>query len=208
MLPKLPDALMRSNFMEATFPRPNVAITLFEGLPPTFDMEVAQMLEGSGLDIPVIRTRGGPFAGVELYMPAAVMLFIASGYFNGFLQKAGEDHYELLKRIALYAWRRASAIRLTALGKKTDRRFSMSYAIGGESPDGTRFKLLVQMEITEDDASEAIAAFLEFLRALHNGTVTEADLKALLTYPVIGGTALVTFDPRTKKIVPVNAFEK
>jgi len=194
--------------MEAPSSRPNVAITLFEGLPPTFDMEVAQMLEGSGLEIPVIRTRGGPFAGVELYMPAAVMLFIASGYFNGFLQKAGEDHYQLLKRIALHAWRRASAIKLAVLGKKTDRRFSMNYAIGGESPDGTRFKLLVQMEITEDGTSEAIEGFLDFLRELHSGTIAEADLNALRTYPVIGGTALVTFDPRARKIVPVNAFEK
>ncbi len=55
-------------------------------------------MSAPGLDLVVeSRPSNGPLAGLEWLIPTGVILFLAQGYFNGFLNEMGKDHYEVLK---------------------------------------------------------------------------------------------------------------
>jgi hypothetical protein len=209
---KMNQSPLTSTNMHAAESKPDISLILRDSLPAEFEAGLLKDLKDRELQVRVLRIPGGPFAGVELYLPAAAMLFIATGYFSGFLNKAGEDHYELLKRAAKKLWQRAARLRITPIGsgekKLSNSPFSLAYAIMGEVGDGLRFKFVVRMELGEAEADEAIRAFLDLLRAIHDNAVSEEDMEALLTYRPVGGTVIVTFDPKEKRVVPVNAFER
>lgn len=158
-----------------------------------------------------MRISSGPYAGVELYLPAAVGLFVASSYFGGILKKVGEEHYDALKKSAQRLWKRSSALKIRSVGSagkvSTDPEFSLAFAITGEILPRLRIKLVLKLNIDEAEALEAIPEFLDLIRAILDDRVSEADLEALLTYQPVGGTVLATFDPVAKRIVPVNGME-
>lgn len=190
--------------------KPHLGLMLYDSLPDGFEAGLLEGLAGDGLTLRTFRIPGGPFAGVELYLPTAAMLFIATGYLNGFLQKAGEDHYELVKQAAAKLWKRASSLQLIRVGSKgklSETSFSLAYAIMGEVTGGPRFKFIVRATVEEAEAEAGVRAFLDLLRDMQSGNLSHDDTQALLTYQPIGGTVLVTFDPHGKRIVPVNAFD-
>lgn len=190
---------------------PQLGVLLYDALPDSFEADLLADLATEGLNIPIQRIPSGPFTGIELYLPAAAMLFVTTAYFTGFLQKAGEDHYELVKRGAKALWKRASRLRVTQIasapGKISNTSFSLTYAIMGNVAPRLNFKFIVRAEIEEAEAEDGICAFLDLLRAIHADQISEADLEALLTYRPVGGTVLVTFDPKARQIIPVNAFD-
>ena len=65
--------------------RPNLALMLREELPPEFE-EQFDDLETQDITVVTHRISGGPYAGLELYLPAAVVLYVASNYFGGALK--------------------------------------------------------------------------------------------------------------------------
>lgn len=184
---------------------------LLEGIPEDIEDDFNR-LRTPDVQIASIRRSGGPNAGVELYLPAAVALFIASSYFGGALKKAGEDHYAALKRVGARLWTRASGLKITVLGSAgkhaDEQKFSLAFAITGDVAPGLRFKLILRLNAGEAEAEDAVSAFLDTVRAIIEDRIEEAELAALLTYKPIGGTALVTFDPVEKRIVPVNGMAR
>lgn len=192
-------------------PRPDIGLLLYEQLPAEFE-EGVEDLETTEVSVATMRISGGPYAGVELYLPAAVGLFVASSYFGGALKKAGEEHYAALKEVAKRLWKRSSVLDVKAIGSagkvSTDSKFSLAFAITGEILPRLKFKLVLKFDTDEAEALEAIPEFLDLVRAILEDRVSEADLEALLTYQPVGGTVLVTFDPVTKRIVPVNGMQR
>lgn len=190
--------------------RPDLLLMLHEGLPDVFEEEAREQLEPFIQNFMVIRQPGGPYTGVELYLPTAVALFVAAGFFNGALQEAGKDAYVALKNVASKLWHRTGKVNVTTSGSagkvSPDRKFSLAYSITGEVARGLNFKLLMQTEISHDDAEAGIEAFFGLLNDLLNDRVAESDAEALLTYKPVGGIVLVTFDSAARKIVPINAF--
>lgn len=188
--------------------RPHVGVLVYETLPEGFENIFIEDFAGSNVSVRSQRISNGPFAGLELYLPFAVMVYVAAKYFDGFLAKAGEDHYELLSNAAKRLWKRARLIRVTAIGSpgkvSSDPKYTMSYAIVGEAAAHLHFKLILRLDVGESEADEAIDAFLKVIRDLHSGSLSDEDASALLTYQPIGGTALVTFDGSTKRIVSVD----
>lgn len=192
--------------------RPTIALLLFEELPKDFESGIAEQLNSEHSSFDVLRIPGGPFAGLELYLPAAVGLFIASNYFGGIIGKIGEEHYLALKEAAKRLWRRSSKLKIGMVGTPGKLaavpKFSVAYSVTGEVEPNLNFKLVLRCDIHEEEAEEAIDAFLDMLRDLHTGALGEDNLAALLTYRLVGGTAVVTFDPNTKKIVAVNGMDR
>jgi len=192
--------------------RPDILLMLLEGLPDDIEADVRAQLDEPGLDFRVVRHPGGPYAGAELYLPTAVGLFAAAGFFNGVLQEAGKDAYVSFKAAALALWRRVAGLKVTAIGSagkvSPKQRFSLSYSITGEVIPGLNFKFLLQTEVNMETAEIGIGAFVDFIDNLLNDRMSEADIKALLTYKPVAGTALVTFDVASRKIVPVNGLER
>jgi hypothetical protein len=73
---------------------------------------------------------------------------------------------------------------------------------------GLNFKFLIQTEIDAETAEAGIGAFVDLIRDLLDDRLAEADVRALLTYKPVSGTVLVTFDAASRKIIPVNGFER
>ncbi|WP_174296857.1 hypothetical protein [Sphingomonas bacterium] len=191
--------------------RPDILLMLQEGLPDDIESEVRAQLDRPGLELVVIRQPGGPYAGVELYLPTAIGLFVAAGFFNGVLQEAGKDAYVAFKVTATALWKRAAKLNVNVFGSvgkvKPTRRYSLAYSVTGEVLPNLNFKFLIQTEVSVDDAETGISAFIDLINDIINDRVGEEDLKALLTYRPVGGTVLVTFDAASRTIVPVNAFD-
>lgn len=192
--------------------RPDILLMFQVGLPDDIEADARDHFDGTGANLGVIRHPGGPYAGAELYLPTAIALFVTAGFFNGVLQEVGKDAYAAFKNGARALWRRASRLTVTAIGTKGKvspaQRFSLAFSITGEVAPGLNFKLLLQSEVDAEVAESGIGAFVNLIADVLNDRLSEADVKALLTYKPVGGTVLVTFDAATGKIVPVDRFER
>jgi len=184
---------------------------LFEELPPEFE-EGIEDLETPDIKVGTLRVSSGPYAGVELYLPAAVGLFVASSYFGGALKKAGEEHYLALKDVAKRLWKRSSKLEVTVMGTpgkvSANPKYSIAFAITGEVLPRLSFKLVLKIDIEESEALEAIPEFLDTVRNILEDRLSQEDVEALLTYKPVGGVVLVTFDAKSRRIVPVNGMER
>lgn len=192
--------------------RPDILLMIQDGLPANIEADVRAHLDNLGLNVGIVRHPGGPYAGVELYLPTALALFVAAGFFNGVLQEAGKDAYAAFKGAAIALWRHASGLTVAAVGTtgkiSPTKRFSLAYSITGETVPGLNFKFLIQTEINAETAEAGIGAFVDLIRDLLNDRLPEADVRALLTYKAVNGTVLVTYDAETRKIIPVKGFER
>lgn len=192
--------------MDATAQRPVLAVAIADFAPPGIEDDIEAAISAPGLPVSVERRSLGPFAGIELYLPSAVMIFVAAGYFNGVLQKLGEDHYSAVKEAAVRLFRRSRPIGtrfVGSRGKVSSSGFSVDYSITGEVLPGLRFKLVFRSDISEDDGGADVDAFLHLLRDLHAGTLPPDVLAELLEHEPIGGTVLVTFDAGTRSIATI-----
>lgn len=196
--------------MDESEGRPGILLMLQEGVPEDFEAQVRAELDLSGIDLRIVRIPGGPYAGLELYLPTAVALFIAAGFFNGMLQEAGKDAYSALRAAAVGLWKRAAGLNITVIGAagklSSPPKFSATFSLAGEVIPGLKFKFLIKTDVTANDAEAGIHAFIQLVDDLLNDRIGEEDMAALLTYKPIGGTVLVTFDAEAGKIVPVDAF--
>lgn len=191
--------------------RPDLLLVIQEGLSEDIELEFRARLDLPGMNVAVVRRPNTPYAGIELYLPSAIALFVAAGFFNGVLQEAGKDCYALLKEAAVALSKRAEGLNIHWIGSpgkvsKTNR-YSLAYSITGEIIPGLNFKFLIQCELDEGEIEVGIGAFIDLINDLINDQLSEDSIKSLLTYKPVGGTVLVTFDATNGRIVPVNAFE-
>ncbi|WP_452030109.1 hypothetical protein [Azospirillum palustre] len=190
--------------------RPDFMLMLLDGLPEDIEKEFRAQLGRSNLNLMVIHQPSVPYAGIELYLPTAIALFVTAGFFNGVLQELGKDAYIAFKKAAFVLWKRAARLNITLMGSAGKvppiRRYSAAYSIIGEISPGLSFKFIVHTDISTDDAEGGIDAFMTLIDNILNDRLSEEDLKALLTYQPAGRTVLVTFDSASRKIVPVDAF--
>lgn len=184
---------------------------LQDGLSDEFEDDLRRLVASPNFDLLVIRHPGGPYAGVELYLPTAVALFIAAGFFNGFLSEAGKDAYIAFKGAVATLWEKSSRLRTASVGSagKVDagKLYSLSYSITGEVTPGLNFKLVLRKDIDAAGARQAIEAFLDLFNDILSDRISEPDARALLAFRPVGGTVLVTFDLELGRIIPVNAFQ-
>lgn len=191
--------------------KPDILLMLQEGLPAEIETEARSGLDHPNLNFAVMRTPGGPYAGVELYLPSAIALFVTASFFGGALQEAGKDAYAMLKATAISLWKRAAGLNVRPMGSSgkvsSSQRYSFAFSITSEVSPGLSFKLLIQTETDVADVEIGINAFVDLINDLLAGRVGEDAVKPLLKYRPIARTILVTFDAASRKIVPVNAFE-
>lgn len=189
---------------------PDISLSHPGTLPQTIVEGFKEDLSDRGVVVEVRENSFQPVAGVELYMATSVAIFIAGKYFDAILGALAERHLAKLK-----AW--ATAIARSPLPLQTIKprscqspdetpEFSLCYSIVGSTSLGVKFKFLIRTEIQASETEVAVAAFVDTLRAIHSGTLSQEALDALLTYPSVGRTVLVTFDAKAGKIVPVDGL--
>lgn len=162
------------------------------------------------------RPRPGPFAGLEWFLPTAIIVYIAKPYFESFLTEAGRDHYQLLKKAlsklsARFTGPSAPVARIYLSDGKLKSpapKYSLTYSVVGEIGTGLRAKLLLQVTLTAEQCDEAVAAFLHFLDALHDGTLDASAIAGLSDARPVGRMLLLTYDLTAKALIVVDPTAK
>jgi hypothetical protein len=144
------------------------------------------------------------FASIEWFIPTAVFLYLSKGYFDGFLQAVGEDHYELLKNSLPRWFNRLSRIRVTYLASankklRPDNPFTGAISLLGEGK-GSAFKLMFRHEADETEIAQSIVAFLEFLRHFHSGSTPSDFIVGFEASEPVERLRLVYFDIEARKL--------
>lgn len=193
-----------------TEPTPHVGLIYAEQVPPVLFDDFVGTVTAPGLDLIVeSRPNNGSFAGLAWLIPTSVVLFIAQGYFNGFLNEMGKDHYALLKAGLKALRRRFRAVKVTPIGTpgkaSQDQPYSLVYSIHFDGEDGRVFKFLVPNDgEDEGEADRIMDVFADFLQAYATGELTPEATEMLAKGPSAGGTALIAFNPATGRIEPIH----
>lgn len=190
----------------------SICLVLLEGIPAEIAEDARLQLGPLGSDFRIVYRPSAAYAGNELYLPTAMWLFIAAGFFNGFLQEAGKDAYVALKSAAVSMWNHAKALNLTKVSSKgklpSEPQFSLAFSIVGDLSGSSRFKFILRTEVASEEAKAGISCFFDLLIELVNGRISDSEAISLLTYRPVGGTVLVEYDPVSRKIVPVDPLAK
>jgi|SRR6185312_8347882 len=166
----------------------------------------------SGLEVLIERRRAEEvYAGLEWFLPTAVVVYIAKSYFDSFLKEMGKDHYIVLKRALSNFGRHFlfgdHRVYIASTKGKIDPSlpFSHSFSIVAEVRPRVTAKLLLQSDLNDSGYLEAVGAFINFLDHIHNGTRLQSEVKGFDgTWP-IRGMLLFAFDTAEKQLEIVNA---
>jgi hypothetical protein len=187
---------------------PDIGLLAIEGTPDSWTRDFESEIYVDDLRVASESHNGGPYAGLALYLPTAIGIFIASSYFGGAFKKLGEEHYIVIKEAILKLWRRASKIRVSGIGlaeKVSDfERYQLSYSISSRISDRLTFKLVLKMDLSEAASEQAILTFLDTIRDIHLGCIDSATLERLVARRPMAGIVVVTFDPKKMELVPAD----
>jgi hypothetical protein len=191
---------------------PKIAIIHVTTVPSEIFDEFRQITASQEVDVQVLAVDPpGPMAGIEWLMPAFVTGFVASAYFGGFFQEMGKDHYLLLKEQfkKLYpkvAGPEAPEVTLVGTRGKVNKvqPYSLYFSLVGEGADGLRLKLLFKKQISPTEYGRCVEVFLDLLRDLNSGTITDAVRRRFESVTPIGRTMLVVYDDTIDEIVPID----
>jgi len=134
-----------------------------------------------------------PYAGIEEYIPTAIVIFLAKPFIDAFLKKAGEDGYEQFKKALAGVLSRAKAIHLkviTSGDKKSDPDFPFSriFSVYSKATDGTPMKFLFPHSLSDSEYEIAIDTMTTLLN----------DTSGLNSGRRMGSTILMEFSSSTK----------
>ena len=190
--------------------KPDIVLAIYDAFPDGFGDDLITELSANGAEAAAVRIPGGPFAGLELYLPTAVGLFLASSYFGGALQKMGEDHYPARKMGDKKLYQRISGVKITPVGstgKVTGNNpYSLVFSITAEMGQGYTAKLLFKNEALAAEVDRDVNAFLTFMHKVHSDPAGDSITQSLMAFRPIGRTILVTYNPEVGAIVAVNAL--
>lgn len=196
--------------------KPDLAVVYEEGIPDDQFVDFKAAVTAPGLDVVVeSRPSAGPWAGVEWFIPTAIVFFVAKSYFDGFLKEAGRDHYQLLKsKISRTASKtmRSPRIEPVVFGTKgklrEDNPYSLALSIYAEANDGNTFKLLLPKPSYQPDYEQIVCTFLNFLNDYHEGVTVLGDIGFDADIQPPGRTILVHLNEESKQIEWVDHRQK
>jgi len=181
---------------------PNLLLAYPESLPSANLQAFVDAVADGGVRLQVDRNERGPYAGVELLLPTVAFLLLA----KGFLEEAGKDGYQALKRGLAELWpvffgtERSVRVRAVASspGKLTDHDFSRAFSAMAVGDGGRKFKLLLRDDATLDEVEASFAAFVDLLASVDAGKAPPFKYQ--------GGFALVAYDPGSRTLYFPDAY--
>ena len=187
---------------------PDIAIVYEETLSSDLFDNFGNSLKEENLNIVVeARPISGPYAGLEWFLPTAIMVYIGKSYFDGFLKEAGKDHYNKLKESLSGLTQKTMSIPriepiiiVSSEGKiRKNNPYSLAFSVYAEANDGNRFKLLLPKPNKSIDYTEIIYKFLDFLNDFHNGVKVLEEI-GVEEKKYMGKLILVHMNPESRKI--------
>lgn len=147
--------------------------TIFDNM-PIIDLE-SEMLEKDGIKIEIKQHPIQAYASSEWMIPPLVFAFFAKPYFEGFLNKAGEDHYDILKKWILKMNSKfrghytqtitaSESTKKVAKDSKTPNNF---FGVYFKTPMGNNLKVFMPNCKNEKKDIEALSDLLDDLRKLY-----------------------------------------
>jgi hypothetical protein len=190
--------------------KPHLLLTYPEGVAAENFDDFAEVVSAKGLGFerrafPL----GGPYAGIEVLLPAAFAVYIAKSYFDGFLNEAGKEHYQALKRGIALLHDKLAPIKTTVIASsaaKSDpnQPFLLTYAVMAEAGEGFTFKFLFRRELPTEMRDRELSCFLTFLASLHDGSLDDATIMRLGEARIVGRTILLAYEVSGDRIVAVD----
>lgn len=190
----------------------HVVLTYPDNAPAGLIAEFESEMRTKGIALAMqARPAGILYASLDWLAPTAFAVFLAKPYFESFLGEAGKDHYRWLKKSCAKLGKKLARLRTTAIGKRgkldKERRYSPTFSLASRT-DEVRIKALIPEDLSDDDAAEVMEALIDFMRDYHLGNLdhrTQADLQEA---NILGGTLLVSYETKTRRIVFPNPMEK
>jgi hypothetical protein len=123
-----------------------------------------KLLSHKNLNLTIEAKEPQAYASLEWAVPGLIVAYLAKPYFEGFLQEAGKDHYQVVKNWIKTLLRAAKemSVKIFTSGKhKFDKKYSQSIIISihFEIKNGQQVKLLFANELSIDDWESAIDKF-------------------------------------------------
>jgi hypothetical protein len=148
--------------------------TISEGI-PIFNLEI-EMLSKEGLKIEIKQHPIKAYASLEWMIPPLFFAYFAKPYFEGFLNKAGEDHYEVLKRWILkmnskfrdYFTQTITATKSTKKVDKDSNTPNNFFGVYFKTPLGNNLKVFMPNCNSEQEDIKALSDLLDDLRKLYS----------------------------------------
>lgn len=163
----------------------HIAISYLNGLPIQEDLEEFESkISNPKLSLIIAPRDPIPFACMEWYIPTAILAYISRPYFSSFLGEMGKDHYHVLKNALKnlgkkYIREKRFQISYVAKGKEKisfNNIYSSVFSIVSESPSGTKIKLLLHKDITEEEYSHAVELFFDLLNVFDSGVAAAGNM--------------------------------
>lgn len=76
----------------------HIGISYQQDVPQDFIDEFSETVSDPSLQLKIESRPRGFYASIEWALPTLVIAYLAKPYFEGFLQEAGKDHYQALKK--------------------------------------------------------------------------------------------------------------
>ena len=87
-------------------------------------------------------------------------------------------------------------------------RYAIHYSLVADLGDGLYAKLLLESGFDPSLCSEAQAAFLEFLAAVHDGTLDPNEIKGLVGYKPMSHTILLAYRPTDRTLEAIDPMSR
>jgi hypothetical protein len=175
---------------------PQIGISYLSSIPESIVDEFRVTISHPKLDLRSESREHDIYAGVEWFLPTALVVYISKSYFDGFLKEMGKDHYLLLKNALIKIKSKLQEYKLTASKGKISKEsiYTFSFSIYAEADNDQRFKLLIQKDIAETEYEEIIEAFLNFLSSYNNKTLAKTELDKLSIGDASSKTLLIAYN--------------
>ena len=161
---------------------PYLTLILQDDVPEEVVAEFLEDVRSSGQPVSTESRPVDAYAGIEWYLPTAVILFITQSYFSSFLKEAGKDHYQVLKRSVAKLYSKffgsdpeARISVVTSGEKKSQLMHSMAFSIVAQIEDGQTVKLILRNDTNEQEYKDSIIAFFSFLESYQNSKMLPQD---------------------------------
>jgi len=178
-------------------------------VPPQLFDELAALSAEGAFDLDLQPYEPTPFAGVEWYLPTFVVLYLAKGYFDGFLNEMGADHYKALKDALMKLRARLDLVKVTVFateGKATaDDTYSRAYSMVIPAGDHS-FKFLLRNDLSEQEQERELDLITAFVDSCHTDTVSDRLVEQLQNTRVMSRTVLLACDFEANEVVVVDAL--
>lgn len=192
--------------MQNSAPVSQIAISYENKIPEQIISDFVSDISTPGLDVRSEPREPSFKAGVEWYIPTALIIFIGKAYFDSFLKEMGKEHYQLLKKSIISLWkhffgkeRELKFSIVSSNGKVSEApQYSIAFSLMTDLPGKYRIKFLFKDNLSQEDFEKAIEHFFNFLDALSVGIIDPEIKEQLQNTRAVGRTILLTYDENLK----------